>query len=203
MECGAPTVVSALVADPSGGVLMIVWTVNGAAVQTNSVTTSGPAVTTNISFIASLPLGTNVVQITAANQAGNSASCSTMVDVLDTTPPVVTAVTATPNVLWPPDHNMVAVNVEANVTDTGGPTAWKIISVTSNEALTGRHSSHTAADWQITGEHTVKLRADRSGNAHGRVYTITVQATDERGNLSQPATVTVTVAHTRPRNHRN
>ncbi len=38
------------------------------------------------------------------------------------------------------------------------------------------------------------LRAERSGNSHGRVYTITYKATDSSGN-STTATATVEVPH--------
>ena len=51
------------------------------------------------------------------------------------------------------------------------------------------------SDWKINGDHKVKLRAERSGQGSGRIYTITVQASDEAGNLSDPKTITVTVPH--------
>jgi hypothetical protein len=37
-------------------------------------------------------------------------------------------------------------------------------------------------DWIITGDHTVKLRAEGAGEGHRRVYTITLQAQDASGN---------------------
>jgi len=43
------------------------------------------------------------------------------------------------------------------------------------------------------------LRAERSGNGMGRVYSITLQAQDATGNLSAPTTVVVTV----PKNQGN
>jgi endo-1,4-beta-xylanase len=36
----------------------------------------------------------------------------------------------------------------------------------------------------ITADHTVSLRAERSGTGNGRIYTITVRATDASGNMS-------------------
>lgn len=42
-----------------------------------------------------------------------------------------------------------------------------------------------AADWNVTGPHGVLLRAERSGtSSSGRVYTITITATDSAGNLT-------------------
>ncbi|MBI4660133.1 MAG: HYR domain-containing protein [Verrucomicrobia bacterium] len=50
------------------------------------------------------------------------------------------------------------------------------------------------ADWQITGRLTLKLRAERSGEGGGRVYTITVEGRDLAGNRVTKD-VTVTVPH--------
>jgi hypothetical protein len=70
-----------------------------------------------------------------------------------------------------------------------------ITSVQSNEPVNGLGDGDTAPDWQITGNHTVSLRAERSGKGSGRIYTITIQATDAAGNMSTPQTVTVKVPH--------
>jgi hypothetical protein len=92
---------------------------------------------------------------------------------------------------------MVLIQVSADVTDDCSPTTWKIVNVSSNEDANARGSGHTAPDWQICGDHSVKLRAERAGNGQGRVYSITLQATDGGGNVSAPSTVTVTVPHSR------
>ena len=109
--------------------------------------------------------------------------------------PVITSISVTPNVLWPANHKMVAVQVSAVVTDTG-PTTWRIMSISSSEAVDAPGSGHTSPDWTITGDTTAMLRAERTGKSPtGRVYTITVQATDGAGNHSALSTVTVTVPH--------
>ena len=193
-ECGTLSILTAAVSDADGDALTVVWSVNGAALQTNAVAGSDSLAGTNVSLAAILPLGTNVVAVTATDSSTNSAACSTTVTVVDTTPPVIHSVTANPAVLWPPNHKMITVQVHADVTDTCGAATWKIISVTSNEAVDAKGSGHTSPDWQITGDHTVKLRAERSGKCSGRIYTITIKATDLSGNTSQK-TVTVTVPH--------
>ena len=82
---------------------------------------------------------------------------------------------------------MVPVTVTATPSGDCSAIACKIVSVTSNESL-------AADDVVITGDLTVDLRADRSGNGSGRVYTITVQCKDATGNVASK-TVTVTVPH--------
>ncbi len=112
------------------------------------------------------------------------------------TPPTIDSVTATPNVLWPPNHKMVpvAVNVLAtDICDQAAPTC-EIITVSSNEPPSGKGSGRTAPDWEITGPLTVDLRAERSGKGSGREYTIATECTDTNGNTSTE-TVIVTVPH--------
>ena len=188
-ECSAASTVTVMVSGPPGVRLIVVWSLNGTSVQTNSLPPGG-----DVSFTGVLPLGTNVLTITVMDPVGNSASCSTLVTVVDTTPPVIGVVSADPNVLWPPNHKMIAVKVRAEVTDTCGPATWKILRVSSNEAADAKGSGHTSTDWKITGDHALTLRAERSGKGSGRVYTITIQASDVSGNTSQK-TVTVTVPH--------
>lgn len=199
VECGTPATVSVLVSDPDGDPMTVVWSANGVAFKTNTVPASAPGASVNLSANISLPLGTNAITVTTADTVSNTASCSTVVTVVDTIPPVITRVSANPATIWPPNHKMIAVRVSADVTDICGPTTWKIISVSSNESSDGRGDGHTSPDWTITGDHTVNLRAERSGRGNGRIYTITVQATDVAGNLSESKTVTVTVPHSRGR----
>jgi len=140
-------------------------------------------------------LGSTGVTLTATDSNGASASCSATVTVVDTTPPTITSVTANPNTLWPPNHKMVPVTVSATTSDncTAAPVC-KITSVASSEPVNGTGDGDTAPDWQITGNLTVNLRAERAGNGSGRVYTIAVQCADASNNNSSQ-TVTVTVPH--------
>ena len=193
VECGTPATVTVMVSDADGDGLTVVWTVDGLAVQTNMVPAGTPPTATNVSFTAELPLGTNLVEITATDSLTNAASCSTIVTVVDTTPPVLDSTSTSLNTLWPPNHNMVPVAINAVVVDNCGPTTWKIISVQSSEPVNGKGDGNTAPDWQITGDHTVLLRAERAGTGSGRVYTITIQAQDAAGNVSALKTVTVKV----------
>jgi len=117
----------------------------------------------------------------------------------DTTPPTITSVTASPNILWPPNHKMATITVTVAATDDSGtaPTC-RIISVSSNEATDGPGDGHTAPDWVITGALTADLRAERLGHGSGRSYTITVECQDASGNTASGST-TVKVPKSQPR----
>ncbi len=193
VECPAPANLTVAVSHPQGDALTVVWSVNGTSAQTNSVPAGAPGASANVSFSSTLPLGTNVISVTVTDTANNTASCATLVTVVDTVPPVIVSVSATPNCLWPPNHFMIPIKLCVKATDACGPVSWKILGVTSNEAVNGKGDGNTCPDWQIVNDHCLKLRSERSGKGSGRVYTITVQASDEAGNLSDTKTVTVTV----------
>jgi hypothetical protein len=193
IQCGTPAKVPVQVNDPAGNAMTVVWSLNGVPVQTNQVPANHPPVATNVVFTAGLPLGTNLIEVVVTDSADYTASCSTTVAVVDTIAPVITDASASPNVLWPPNHQMVPVTISARLTDNCGPPCWRVIKVKSSEPVNGLGDGNTSPDWQILGDHKVSLRAERSGLGSGRVYTITIQARDASGNLSVPKTVTVTV----------
>lgn len=136
---------------------------------------------------------TKTVTFSATDSAGNTGSATSTITVVDTVAPSIGSATASPNVLWPPNHRMVPVSVAAAVTDAcdAGATC-QMLSVTSNEPVNGLGDGDTAPDWVVTGPLTVDLRAERSGKGSGRVYTITIQCTDASGNrATRDVTVTV------------
>ena len=110
------------------------------------------------------------------------------VETPDTTPPVISSVSATPSTLWPPNGKMVAVSVQMVTADDvdPAPTA-QIVSVTSNQP------AGSSPDWVVTGPLTLQLRAKRNGSG-ARIYTIVIESRDASGNTST-ATVLVTVPH--------
>ncbi len=113
----------------------------------------------------------------------------------DTTPPTIEGVKARPKVLWFPHRKMVSVTVNVSVSDdSDGAPSCQIIAVSSNEPVSGVGYRNTAPDWKVTGDLTVKLRAERSRKGDGRVYTITVQCNDASGNHAIES-VNVTVPH--------
>jgi len=191
VECGEPVSVTVRVDEPNGDPLMVVWVWNGWVVQTNQVPADSlPAL---VSLNVELPSDDGVLTVRATDPDGAEAVCSTAISVVDTTPPVVQSVVPDRDVLWPPNHKMVPVTLDAVVTDACGDTVWGIVSVTSNEASEGRGDGHFGGDWEILDDHTVLLRAERSGRGPGRIYTLGVQAADSAGNLSAVYSLKVVV----------
>jgi len=139
--------------------------------------------------------GTYFVTWTYDDGNGNATTQSQTVVVEDTAPPSIDSISAAPNVIRPLNHKMVPVTISVSVSDNcdTNPSS-RIISISSNEPENGLGDGHTAADWEITGDLTANLRAERAGNGSGRVYTITVTCTDSAGN-STDREVTVTVPH--------
>jgi hypothetical protein len=135
-------------------------------------------------------LGTTPVTLTATDSFAAFASCSANVTVADTTAPTISSANASPSVLWPPNHKMVAVNLgvaAADACDANAASSCQIASVSSNEPL-------AAGDVQVTGKLTLNLRAERAGKGNGRVYTIAVGCNDASGNRATRS-VDVSVPH--------
>ncbi|NOY56043.1 MAG: ExeM/NucH family extracellular endonuclease [Actinobacteria bacterium] len=119
-----------------------------------------------------------------------------IVGVCELIPPEI-YLSADPDVLFPPNHRYVEVNVDVTVVDNyPQDVEWHLVSVVSNEPDNGRGDGNTVRDIVIIDDTTFLLRAERSGHGDGRIYTATYEATDSCGNTTV-ATVTITV----PRGH--
>ena len=114
----------------------------------------------------------------------------------DTQPPAFKTLTASMATLWPPNHQMVPVSLDADARRPAsirrrrrGSSACRATS-----RSTAPTTAYTTPDWEITGPLTVDLRAERSGTGTGRIYTIQVEGTDAAGNTTvQTVSVTVPV----------
>ncbi|HEY9282258.1 MAG TPA: M36 family metallopeptidase [Pyrinomonadaceae bacterium] len=137
------------------------------------------------------PIGTTTVTLTATDSAGNVTPKTFTVTVNDGQAPAVTGESVDKPVLWSPNHQMVDIAVNYNVNDNSG-NVTTALSVSSNEAVNGAGDGNTSADWQVVNNRLVRLRAERAGTGTGRVYTITITATDATGNQTVRA-VTVSV----------
>jgi hypothetical protein len=103
------------------------------------------------------------------------------------TAPVITNVSATPNVLSPPNHKFVDVTI--NYTETAPCPTTCSLSVTSNEPPV----DDKTPEFIVVDAHHVQLRAERLGTGDDRIYTITIKCTNAAGTTTH--TVTVLVPH--------
>ena len=117
----------------------------------------------------------------------------------DATPPTIANVSVNPSVVWPPNHEMIDVTVNYDVSDDFSlPEAIvSSLEVSSNEPVNTTSDGNTEPDIEIVDAHHVRLRAERSGNGAGRVYTITITCTDSAQNAAK-MTTTVTVPRNQP-----
>jgi probable HAF family extracellular repeat protein len=103
----------------------------------------------------------------------------------DTTPPVISSVTTTPNSVWPPRHQMVDVSVRVVASDDSGETpVCAVLSVVSSESDNADGDGNTSSDTEVVGPSHVRVRAERSGPNGARVYTVTAECTDGSGNAA-------------------
>ena len=122
---------------------------------------------------------------TCADLADNTTNNTVGSLSLDKTNPVVQCI-ASPEVIWPPNHQMEPTNVALTFTDA--------LSGTWSFAITGAASSEGGEATDIAGftigssSLSGSLRAIRAGNGPGRFYTFGYQGRDRAGNTSDCAT---------------
>ena len=145
------------------------YTLTGATTGAGSGTVSGMA------FNKGLTLVTYTVLTDTSKHAGF------LVTVKDNEAPVISNVTASPELLWPPDHRLVNVQLKYQATDNCSPFNT-ILSVTSNEAQTNTVRGDVPNDWILIDAHHIQLRAERAGKGRGRIYTVRILVTDASGN---------------------
>ena len=178
--------------DPEGADLTYFWATNCPGGYFDDPTSATPELTVDTSNGCTVEC---IVELTVNDDFGNEDIATASVIIEDTVSPDISSVSASPEILWPPNHKMRLITVEAVAVDNcDSEPVCKIISVISNEPANGKGDGNTAPDWEITGDLKVKLRAERAGGGSGREYTITVECTDDCENSATEDT-TVTVPH--------
>ncbi|HXT27647.1 MAG TPA: hypothetical protein VN716_00155 [Vicinamibacterales bacterium] len=131
---------------------------------------------------------TYAMNVSCSDSAGNQSARSVNVVVPpDTTAPVITELSVTPNVIWPPNGKMVPVQVSVSATDD--------VDAAPSCALSS--ISGSSADSVITGAFTANVRALKSGDDSDRAYVLTVTCSDRAKNKSS-RTVNVVVTKNDP-----
>jgi uncharacterized delta-60 repeat protein len=147
------------------------------------------------------PVGVTNIEWTATDAEGNSSTCIQTITVVDNQPPVITGEAASTYVLSPPNHTMRDVTINYTATDNCAVTTT--VSVESNEPINGVGDGDTDPDYVVldnvpgsAGQYVshLQLRSERAAGGTGRIYTVTITATDPYGNTTIK-TIDIHVAH--------
>ncbi len=185
--------------DPNGDPLTYTWRENG-----NIIAGPTNSATSQVSF----SLGSHTVELTVEDGKGGTDTDVVVINVVDTTPPVITLQPAI--TLWPPNHKYTTINVADIVVSVNDACAGsipvsnvKIASVSSDEPddapdvicliddplhVCYNGDGSTTNDVVIAGDcNSVQLRKERAASGNGRVYTINLQVSDASGNVTTAA----------------
>ncbi|MBO6573220.1 hypothetical protein GYB29_10500 [bacterium] len=160
--------------DDDGDVLTYSWSLNGNVVAT------GESPTLNLS------VATYTFTLTVSD-GEESSTDDIIVEITDTTPPVITSIVVT-NSIWPPNHKMTLAVSGVSATDIVDGYVETSIIVESSEPNNGKGDGNTDQDYEVIsnpdGTLDVYVRSERSGKKNGRTYTITMSTIDNAGNKS-------------------
>ncbi|MHC5060059.1 MAG: immunoglobulin-like domain-containing protein [Planctomycetota bacterium] len=151
--------------------------------------------------------GEYFVTYDATDDSGNSAVQlirTVTVQACNTNPPEL-SVSVSPEILWPPNHKMVHIICTVTATGNQGESPEvSLVSITMNEGEetntydplfdTTSGDGNTIDDIQVFDDGSIYLRAERAGGGIGRVYTITYQAVDGAGNVTQTSATVIVPA---------
>jgi hypothetical protein len=162
----------------------------------NYWTTSPSLLATGAEAEATLPMGHTDVTLMVLDNATARDLDELTVSVIDTTPPTITNVAASPPCLWPPNKKLVrfvlgdSLTVEAADICDPSPT----MQIIAARQIGGTNLPGDPID-VFHDSTTVCLRSDRKGGElEGRAYEIDIEVTDESGNTSV-ARLVVRVPH--------
>jgi hypothetical protein len=200
-QIGTPIILGGQVSDFDGELLTYEWLESGVILFTGTVQTTFGGAPGNLPqhIKSDIGLGLHVVTLILDDGINEPISSDIEIEVIDTTEPTL-ALIPDQTILWPPNHKMVDVLIDVNAQDNSGNSVLLTTAVSSNEPLDDLGDGSTEPDFtvptinQLSGQITLQLRAERSGNGDGRVYTIAVTGTDSSGNSSE-AFVEILVPH--------
>ncbi|SPP99645.1 hypothetical protein NBG4_1020008 [Candidatus Sulfobium mesophilum] len=198
---GTPVILSGDISDFDGDTLIYVWESGTDILCSGSMQSIAGGAKVQLPDCAAtgLDLGIHTISLGVSDGVNPLQTSSVTVQVTDTSAPTLKP-EANTYILWPPNHNMVNIAIAANASDNSGSTVVLNATVTSNEPEEGLGEGDIGSDWtepvinQATGMITMQLRAERSGRGDGRIYTVTITATDPSDNIST-AKVNILVPH--------
>lgn len=202
-EYGLPVTLCGQVSDLDGELLYYQWSEGAEVVYSGMIqmASQGSPVDLPAYVLTNLAIGVHVLVLTADDGVNDPVTGEVIVTVTDDEAPTL-APTADKTILWPPNHNMVPVTIDANALDNSGLPVALGVEIKSNEPEVGLGYDDVPEDWIVeevdsaTGTISLQLRAERSGSGNGREYTVAISGTDAIGNV-RTSTVKVIVPHDR------
>jgi hypothetical protein len=153
LNCAPPSgmvaTVSVNVADADGDPVVVVWTVDGMAYQTNVVAAGGPPTDATVSFTNLFGIGSHEVTVTVSDSCGCQASCSTTVAVSGFVPPTVANCPSDATIECPATPEFGTPEFSA-VCDTN----LTVTFADETLAVSGKEVSKTKRTWTATDTHT-------------------------------------------------
>jgi hypothetical protein len=183
------------VSDYDADMLSYAWFVDGTPYVSGTIQPSfggAPRALPEHVITGGLALGPHVIELVVSDGLHEVWS-SIGVEVIDTIAPTLSPVSSV-TMIWPPNGEMTPVSVSANAADNSGAVPSIGVTVASSEPEGDEIDYEITGVDQATGVISLLLRAERLGNAGGRIYIITVTATDQAGN-STDSIIEVRVPH--------
>jgi hypothetical protein len=198
-EVNTEVILGGHVSDLDGDLLDYQWMEGTNVLFSGSIQTisGGTPVELPNHSISTLSPGVHTITLQVDDGFNDPVSGEITVEIVDTTSPTLDPA-ANITVLWPPNHKMVDIVIEANASDNSGLPITLSASISSNEPVNGTGDGDHSPDWtepaidQENGIITFQLRAERSGKGDGRVYSIAITAADSSNN-STTANVAIMV----------
>jgi len=190
-QVGSDVFLSSEASDFDGDTLTFSWKEGSAVISTGNVQSvaGGTPVLIPDCTVSGLDIGTHYLALEVSDGVNDTVIIDIIVDIVDTQVPTLAPVLST-GILWPPNHQMVDITIQANASDNSGLPVTLSAFVISNEPVEGLGDGDLFPDWtglvidQGTGIISFQLRAERSGTGDGREYTVIITATDTSGNSS-------------------
>jgi hypothetical protein len=126
--------------------------------------------------------GVDTFDYVADDGDADSNLATVTITVSDTQGPSVTCSVAKA-LLWPPNSDLINVGLQVTATDNDGEAPTVLIDVFSDED-DEEQPGGMSPDAKDVAPLTLRLRAERRGDADGRVYVIRIAATDQSNNTS-------------------
>jgi hypothetical protein len=188
------------VSDFDGDALTYDWFEGAASIGSGDVNAVAGGTPVNLPPHPLYPtLGSHIYTLWVDDGTNAPVTSDIVVNVVDSTAPTLAPVSSN-SILWPPNGKMVGIVIAANAIDDLGGLVTLSAAVSSDEAESGLWGGDVGPDWtapainQNAGTISLQFRAERDPSGDGRVYTVTITATDDAGNSSQ-APVTILGPH--------